>query len=71
MSSTSGCGCFRFTLLWKREDFLPRADDPHGIQEQLIFIHAFALRPVTPAQQLLHHVLQLLQPALLGVQLLE
>src|SRR5260370_23271862 len=65
------CGCFRFTLLWKREDFLSRADDPNGIQEQLIFIYSFALRPVPPAQQLLHHVLQLLETTLLGVQLLE
>lgn len=65
------CGCFRCTLLWKREDFLPRADNPDGIQEQLIFIHAFALLPVASAQQLLHHVLQLLETTLLGVQLLE
>ena len=46
-------------------------DDPHREQEQLILIHPFSLRAVTPTQQLFQQVLQLLEPPLLGVHLLQ
>lgn len=57
-----------FSSLCGRRGFAS-LDQFGGEQEQLVLVHALALVPVAPAQQLLQPMLHLLQAPVLGIQL--